>query len=132
MILRAVINAEQRVPYNAWDLDLDCGHRLEWVRVGRRFPKKKRCEACEVLQAFAERRSEDYSKLLRMSCKVPLDDRPRALFEWVCQIARHFDLQSRIPDLDSRIALDLAQMPGTYPLSLDPDDWENPIWESCP
>lgn len=39
MILRKVINVEQHAPYNAWDLDLECGHRLEFVRVGQRLPK---------------------------------------------------------------------------------------------
>lgn len=130
MILRKVINAEQHVPYTRWDLDLECGHRLEWVRVGRQFPRKKRCQACEVVQTYSATRPSVYSSLLELASMVPPEDQPRAILEWISHFLRAEELVRRIPDLDGGIALCLADMGGAYPLPLHDDDWRHPTWPS--
>jgi hypothetical protein len=128
MILRKVINAEQHVPYNGWALDLECGHRLEWVRVGRRFPARKRCQACELVQTYAATRPRTYCGLLELALKVPAEDRPRTMVEWVSHCLRAEELLRKIPGLDDGIALSLTEGDGAYPLPLHDDDWSPPKW----
>lgn len=125
MILRAITNAEQHVPFNRWDLDLECGHRLEWILVKRPFPKRKRCEYCEGIKEFATDHPGDYSTLLDLSHMIPLEDRPQAMVEWVSHICRAIELYRKIPGLDTGIAMRLADRGGSYPLPLSEDDCGN-------
>jgi hypothetical protein len=128
MILRRVINAEQHAPYNRWDLDLECGHRLEWVQVGRRLPKRKHCQACELVESYAATRPHNYAGLLELSLKVPPEDRPRAMVEWILHCVRAEVLQRKMPGLDGDIALCLTDRGGAYPLPLHDDGWRHPTW----
>jgi hypothetical protein len=128
MILRAVINAIQHEPFNCWELHLECGHSLRGVRVRQRrpFPRRKRCEACELVQHYATARPQDYAELLERSWDIPADDRPQALLDWVYQCARAEELMNKMPGLDGDIALRLAEEGESYPLPLGDDDWDQP------
>jgi hypothetical protein len=106
-------------------LTLGCGHRLEWVKVGRRLPARKRCQACEFVQGYAATRPVVYSSLLELSSSVPPADRPRALLEWVSHFLRAEDLARRIPGLDGGLALCLADVGGAYPVPLHDDQWSS-------
>src|SRR5689334_19570368 len=128
MLLRKVINAQEHVPYNQWDFDLECGHRLEWVRVRGTLPKRKRCPACELVQHFAATNPGTYSSLLELSAMVPVEDQARAMMDWISHVLRAADMGRRIPGLDGGLALCLTAMGGTYPFPLHLGDGNDPTW----
>jgi len=94
MLLRRVINAEQCYPGThgcRWNLDLECGHSLQWVYVGKRLPSKKRCHFCETIAGFAVGHPHDYCQLVGFLSNVPADDRIGALDGWVAHCLRSYD-----------------------------------------
>jgi hypothetical protein len=111
-------------------MDLECGHTLSWVAVGERMPFRKRCQMCELIQTFSLKREEDYAALQSLTLKVPPEDRPRALLEWITHYLRAENFQKRIPDLDFFIAMRITDEGSLYPLPLDEDDWKHPCWQS--
>jgi hypothetical protein len=95
---------------------LACGHRLEWVYVGKTLPARKRCWQCEYIQQFATARPSDYAYLLQRSTKVPHEDRPTVLFGWIVHCLKADELCRKIPGLDVGVALRLTETSGAYPL----------------
>jgi len=116
MLLRNVVNAESCGPGCRFHLDLACGHRLEWVYVGKKMPARKHCWQCEYIKNFADAKPSDYACLLQRSASVPPEDRSNALFGWIVHCLKAVDLCHKIPGLDPGIALDLTDSGGSYPL----------------
>lgn len=116
MLLRHVVHAESCGPGCRFHLDLACGHRLEWVYVGKTLPARKRCWLCEYVQHFANSRPSDYAYLLECSASVPHEDRANALFGWVVHCLQADDLRHKIPGLDLAVAFRLTEREGPYPL----------------
>lgn len=116
MLLQHVVNVESFGPGCRFHLDLACGHRLEWVAVGRKMPVRKHCWQCEFIQNFANAHPRSYTELLQLLTRVPQEDRANALFDWISHCLKAKELCRKIPGLDSGIALRLADNCGAYPL----------------
>jgi hypothetical protein len=116
MLLRNVVNVESCGPGCRFYVDLACGHRLEWVYIGKTMPARKRCWKCEYVQNFANARPSDYDYLLERSATVPHEDRPNVLFGWIVHCMKAYDMCRRMPGLDVGIALRLTEGQAPYPL----------------
>src|SRR6516164_8316072 len=108
-IFRRVLSADPI--HQRFNLGLECGHRLEWVTLG----KRKACPFCEYIADFAVRRPWDYNRLVRLLHKIPMDDRADVMVEWARQFDNAFELWKRGVDVFHSVAL--VEGPGSYPLS---------------
>lgn len=96
--------------HQRFNLGLECGHRLEWVTLG----KKKACPFCECIAGFAGQQPAFYNTLVRLLQKIPMDDRANVIVEWICQIVNGEEIWKRGVGADYSLAL--AQEPTSYPL----------------
>lgn len=85
MIMRRIVHAESCGPGARWNVQLECGHRYNWVRLAGPGQQRKRCHWCESIQSFAESRPGDYSTLCELSHVVPPEDRAEAFIQWISQ-----------------------------------------------
>jgi hypothetical protein len=109
-------------------LTLECGHWTE-THANKRIPQKKACCACELIAAFRDFHPGEYQVLLRLLRRVPLDDAPQALLNWVIHLHEMQLLETQVPGLSIKARLLLTQEPTSYPLAryLGDDDWNDKV-----
>jgi hypothetical protein len=108
-IFRRVLSSDPI--HQRYNLGLECGHRLEWVTLG----KRKACRYCELIADFAQQRPAEYNLLVRLLRKIPMDDRADVLLGWVRDINNAEFLMKL--GTGAPYCLYLAEGPSSYPLS---------------
>jgi len=102
-------------------MDLECGHRMEWVPVkAGRPPLTKHCPKCHVIIEFAKNKAGLFRNLHEHAMNVPLEDRSVVLFNWIEHIHRADEYVRRIPGLDAETALLMAERQ-SYPFPMNGD-----------